>query len=597
MHHFTRIIAALLLVPTMSMAQTVDFDIKGDDENIANAVRSASLVLSIGTDETPNPQDYIAAARADYRRILTALYGQGHYSGTVSILVDGREAAGIAPLGAPNRIDQITLRIDPGPSFTFGNASVDPLPSGTLLPDSFARGEVAASKVIVQAVSAGVSAWRDNGYAKATTDGQQVTAKHAEQTLDVAITLAPGPQLTFGALTITGNDAVRSARIAKIAGIPVGEIYSPEEVSKAERRLRETGAFDSVAAVEADDIGANNTLPIELQVVESVPRRFGFGLELSTIEGLKVSSFWMHRNFMSGAERFRVDAEIAGIGGSTGGTDYSLGFNFERPAVYGPDTDFFLRAQISREDEPDYLVDKFSVETGVTRLIADELTTQIGIGLLTAREVTQTGTREYILLTLPLAATLDRRNNPTNATDGYYLNLEATPFYDTTNDLLGGRIFADARAYRSFGTDDNFTIAGRAQIGSVVGTTIENAPADFLFYSGGGGTVRGQTYKTLGVDRVIAGEDVRTGGQSFIGAQLEARYAVTDKIGLVGFYDFGQVGANSGFGGDNDWHAGAGVGLRYDTGIGPIRLDVGTPASGDNIASSVQVYIVIGQSF
>ncbi|MCO4848767.1 MAG: outer membrane protein assembly factor [Yoonia sp.] len=597
MHYSKRIIAALLFGPTMSMAQTIDFDIVGDDEVIANAVRSASLVLSINADETPDPQDYIAAARADYRRILTALYGQGRYSGAVSILVDGREAAGIAPLAAPSRIDKIALRIDPGPSFTFGNATVDPLPSGTLLPESFARGEVAASKVIVQAVAEGVGAWRDNGYAKAAAIDQQVTARHAEQTLDVAITLAPGPQLTFGTLTITGNTAVRTARIAKIAGLPEGEIYSPEEITRAERRLRKTGAFDSIAAVEADQIGPDNTLPIELQVVESAPRRFGFGLDLSSIEGLEVSAYWMHRNFMSGAERFRVDAGISGIGGSTGGTDYALGLSFERPAVYGPDTDFFLRAQISREDEPDYLVDKISVETGLNRLIADELATQIGVGVLTAREVTPSGTREYTLITLPLAATLDRRDTPTNATEGYYINLEATPFYDTTNDLFGGRIFADARAYRSFGSDDKITFAGRAQIGSVVGTTIENAPADFLFYSGGGGTVRGQPYKTLGVNSIISGEDVRTGGQSFLGAQLEARYAVTGKIGLVGFYDFGQVGADASFGGNSDWHAGAGLGLRYDTGIGPIRLDIATPASGDDIASSVQVYIGIGQSF
>lgn len=597
MHYSKAVIAALLLAPTLASTQEVTFDIAGDDDAITSAVRAASLTLSLDAEDTPSPQDYIAATRADYRRILTALYGQGHYSGTVSILVDGREAAGIAPLAAPGQISEIAMRIDPGPSFTFGNAEVTPLPSGTLLPDSFTSGEVAASKVIVQAVAEGVDAWRNAGHAKAAAAGQKVTAQHAENTLNVAVTLAPGPQLTFGALTVTGNEDVRTARIVKIAGLPEGEVYSPEDITKVERRMRETGAFDSVAAVEADEIGPNNTLPIELQVVESVPRRFGFGLELSSIEGLKVSTFWMHRNFMSGAERFRVDGEVAGIGGGTGGIDYNLGLNFERPAVYGPDTDFFLRGQISREDEPDYLVDKISIEAGLTRLIAEGLTTQVGVGVLTAREVTDAGTREYTLLTLPLAATLDRRDNPTNASDGYYINVEATPFYDTSNDLFGGLVFADARAYRSFGEDKKFTIAARTQIGSLLGTSIENAPADFLFYSGGGGTVRGQSYKALGIDSVINGEDVRTGGQSFVGAQLEARYAVTDSIGLVGFYDFGQIGADAGFSGDTQWHAGAGIGVRYNTGIGPIRLDIGTPASGDDIASSVQVYIGIGQSF
>lgn len=597
MHYYTRFFAALLLAPSLVLAQDIKIDIASNDEDTASAVQSASLVFSIDASTIPKPQDYIAAARADYRRILTALYSRGYYSGTISILIDGREAAGIAPLESPSKIDQISIYVDPGPTFTFGNTTVAPLPTGTLLPERFTHGELATSSVIMQAESEGVGAWRNIGYAKATTTSRQVIAKHTVKMLDVAIVLAPGPQLTFGTLTITGNDAVRAARITEIAGLPEGEIYSPNEITKAERRVRKTGAFDSVAVVEANQIGPNNTLPLELQVVESIPRRFSFGLELSTVEGLKVSTFWMHRNFMSGAERFRMDAEIAGIGGSTGGTDSAIGFNFERPAVYGADTSFFLHGKISREDEPDYLVDQISFEAGLNRLITDGLTTQIGVGVLTAHEVTPSDTRDYTLLNLPLTATLDRRNTPTNATSGYYLNVELTPFYNTTNNLFGGRFFADARTYRSLGIGDKFTFAGHAQIGTLVGTTVENAPADFLFYSGGGGTVRGQAYKTLGVNSFISAEEVRTGGQSFIGAQLETRVAITQKIRLVGFYDFGLIGVDANFLGDSQWHAGAGLGVRYNTGIGPIRLDVGTPASGDDIASSVQVYIGIGQSF
>jgi translocation and assembly module TamA len=78
---------------------------------------------------------------------------------------------------------------------------------------------------------------------------------------------------------------------------------------------------------------------------------------------------------------------------------------------------------------------------------------------------------------------------------------------------------------------------------------------------------------------------------------MEARYAVTPKIGLVGFYDIGQVSADASFGSNAQWHAGAGLGVRYETGIGPIRLDLGTPASGTNVAGNLQVYIGIGQSF
>ena len=88
-----------------------------------------------------------------------------------------------------------------------------------------------------------------------------------------------------------------------------------------------------------------------------------------------------------------------------------------------------------------------------------------------------------------------------------------------------------------------------------------------------------------------------TGGTSFVGAQLEARFLVRDSISLVGFYDIGFVGETATPGEAGDWHAGAGFGLRYETGIGPIRLDLGTQASGDDAGNDLQVYIGIGQAF
>tara|TARA_R110002051_G_scaffold93824_2_gene163610 strand:- start:28270 stop:30009 length:1740 start_codon:yes stop_codon:yes gene_type:complete len=579
------------------MAQEVILDVAGNDDTLTGAMRAASLTLSLDPEEALDAQDYVAAARADYRRLITALYAQGHYGGEVSILVDGREAALIAPLEAPSHIEKISLRVNPGPQFTFGRTDLAPLPPGTLLPESFATGQIAKSNAVSQAVASGVNAWRDAGHAKAVTSGQQIIARHPTQELDVAVTLAPGPQLTFGALTISGQTDVRVARIVRIAGLPVGEIYDPQEIEKAERRLRATGAFDSVAAVEAKVIGTNNTLPIEIQVVESKPRRIGFGLELSSVEGLKVSTYWMHRNFMSGAERFRVDGEVSGIGGETGGIDYSLGASFNRPAVYGAPTDFFARAALRRMDEPDYLLDKVSVDLGLTRLFDGELTTQVGLGLLSAREVTPLGAREYTLFTTPLAASLERRDVPTDAKRGYYMSTEVTPYIDINSGDFGGRVFGDARVYLSFGETEKLTVAGRARLGTVLGGDLDNTPADYMFYSGGGGSVRGQPYNSLGVTRSSGGETYQTGGLSYIGAQLEARYSVTDKIGVVGFYDFGQIGAEAGFAGGSKWHAGAGIGVRYNTGIGPIRLDIGTPASGDNIAKSVEVYIGIGQSF
>lgn len=588
---FKRLIALLILCTTGAQAQ----DVRLVAENARDALSAASLLRAL--DDDADPQDYVAAARADYRRLLTALYGEGYYGGTISITVDGVEAANIAPLDAPTSIGEVVITVASGPRFRFGNVAISPLPTGAILPDDLSPRRTAQSARVGAAIRSGINSWRDLGYAKVRVLNEQITARHDDNKLDVAVTLAIGPRLRFGALSIGGNENVSTDRIRQIAGLPVGELYSPAEIDKAERRLRRTGTFDSVAMTEADDFNIDNTLPIGLQVAETKPRRIGFGIELSTIEGLTLSSFWLHRNLLGGAERLRIDGEIAGIGGETGGTDYALRGNFTRPATFGADTDFFIKTEISREDEPEFLLDKVSIEVGFSRILSDDLTVSAGIGLLTAREESDFGNREYTLLTLPLDATLDRRDAPTNAGSGYYLDAELTPFVSLRGDVNGARFFGDARGYYTVGEAQNLTFAARGQLGSVLGAAIADAPADFLFYSGGGGTVRGQPYNALGIDTIDGAETITTGGTSFAGLQLETRFRVSDKISLVGFYDVGAVGDTEVPLETGEWHAGAGIGLRYDTGIGPIRLDLATQASGDDAGDDLQVYIGIGQAF
>ncbi len=588
---------SVAVLPGLAVAQDVQFSAPAADENLTGLLRGASLTLEITPEEGAAPQDYVAAARADYRRLLTALYADGYYGGTISIKIDGREASTLAPLDAPTQISVIAIDVVPGPRFAFGRTEITPLAPATELPEGFAAGSPAQSDIIRQSVDAATGAWRDAGYAKVTPDGQQITARHPDEVLDVAVALSTGPQLTFGPLTVSGNEAVRTNRILRIAGLPTGAVYSPDELEDAKTRLRRTGAFDSVALVESETIGPDNTLPITAQVVESKPRRIGAGIEISTLDGLKLSTYWLHRNFLGGAERFRVDGVISDIGADTAGIDYRLSASLRRPAVWGADTDFLNTISISRLDEPNYLLDQISIESKLTRPLGEYLTIEGGLGILAAREDSAMGKRDYILLTAPLSATYDRRDNIANPKNGYYLDIDATPFISIQGGDNGARLFTDGRVYRSFGAVDQFTLAARSQIGSVLGASIDTAPADYLFYSGGGGTVRGQQFQSLGVDRTVNGDVIRTGGLSFAGAQLEARFDVTDTIGLVGFYDAGFVGESGNPFDDGDWQAGAGFGLRYNTGIGPIRLDIATPASGDDAGDRVEVYIGIGQSF
>lgn len=590
-----------LAVAAPLAAQTVELVLPPADEGLRDVLEAASLTLSLTGDSAA--QDFVAAARADYRQILTGLYAQGHFGGVISITLDGREAAAIQPLDAPAGIGRVVIAVTPGPRFSFGTVQVAPLAPGTTLPPVLTSGAPAGTEAIRSAVIGAIADWRDQGHARAAPGDQTIRARHQDAILDVGVVIAPGPLLRFGALSISGNQAVRSDRIAQIAGIPTGAIFSPAAMDLAALRLRRSGAFRSVALTEFDGPLADDRLPISVEVAEMAPRRIGFGAEFSSIDGLTVSAFWLHRNLLGGAERFRVEGEISGIEGEltdpADGPDLRLGIEFGRPASFGPDTDLLLDATAERLDEPDYLLTQIGANAGLIRYATPELTYEAGIGLLTAREETAFRTRDYTLLTLPLRGTWDRRNDRFNPDGGFFIDLQLTPFVGLQGSDSGARLYADARLYRSFG--DRVTLAARGQIGSVMGAALFAAPSDFLFYSGGGGTVRGQPYQSLGVtaqhDFGDGPEAATIGGASFLGAQLEARLDITDTISAVAFYDFGYVDAEALPTGDGDWHAGAGLGLRYATPIGPIRLDLATPASGADAGQSLQAYIGIGQSF
>ncbi len=579
------------------MASAADLKITGipEDSDLYKAVGAGSLLAEQSAEgATPSPQEVVAAAQADYGRLLAVLYDEGYFGPVVKITLDGVDAAAIPPVQPPRQISRAVIAITPGPQFRFGGTKIAPIAQGTELPEGFATGQTASLGVLKETVSSGISGWRDQGHAKAKLEDQTLTARHSERTITADLRLAPGPKLRFGALSVKGNRDVRTERILEIAGLPVGQVFSPNELRRAQARLRRAGAFNAVALIEADTIGPNDTLPIMAQITEAPPRRLGFGAELSTTEGLTLSTFWLHRNLLGGAERLRLEAEVKGIGGSTGGTDYKLAARFERPATFNADTDFYALAKIEQLDEVNFFSRQLDLEAGIERLANENRTYTLGVGLRTAETRDAFGTNKYTLLTLPLSAEFDYRDNSLNATDGYYLKASLTPFIAIDGADNGLRSYVDGRVYKTFGTARPVTFALRGQLGSVYGPALSVAPADYLFYSGGGGTVRGQPYQSLGVD--LGGGNI-VGGRSFLGVSAEARVTVTNKIGIVGFADAGYIGAEEFYDGSGEWQSGAGLGLRYATGIGPIRLDVGVPTSGPKTNENFQVYIGIGQSF
>ena len=569
----------------------LDFTVSGADKQLERDLRAASGLLATERGKRTAALDLFADARAEYGRLLAALYAAGHYGPVIHVLIDGREAADIAPLDAPSQIGRIQVTVELGPRFTFSRATIAPLAPRTELPTGFAIGQVAASDTISQAVQAGIDGWRAIGHAKAGVGGQDLVADHGAATLGAAITMAPGPVLRFGPLTIHGTERLRPERARVIAGLPEGARYSSAEVGRVAERLRRSGVFTSVSVTEDEAITPPDFLGISVDLIEARLHRYTFGAEIASQDGVVLTGSWLHRNLFGGAERLEITGEIAGIAAQTGGIDYVFGVTLDRPATPDPDTTLNLALDFAKVNDVDANLTLLGLSAGFTHYFGDTLQAHAALGFsaMTGRDAA--GDFSYRTAEIPLGLTWDRRDSKTDATRLFYLDLGAKPFYGFGATDNGVQLTFDARAYKALDKANRLILAARLQGGAILGASLLDTPRDDLFFSGGGGTVRGLPYQSLGVTVDDGGTLVTLGGNRFLAGSLEARVKLTDTFGLVGFLDAGLVGNEA----DSDWQAGAGLGVRYATGIGPVRLDLALPVHGDG--KGLQVYVGLGQSF
>ncbi len=593
----TRIGAALYLAmaPVAALALDTAFKTPGAPEALREQLQTASSVMAAKSHGLSTAQELLAAAQSDYNTLVQVLYDQGYFSPVVQIRVDGREAAYIRPLNQPRQIDRIEITVDPGRPFRFGRAEITPLAPRTALPATFAPNQPATTGAIRDAAAAGIKGWREVGHAKAGVAGQRITANHAQARLDAAIRLNPGPLLRFGQMTIEGPTRVRESSIRRIAGFPSGETYSPDALPTVNARLRRTGTFSSVTLQEAETANPDGTLDVTAKFEDMPKRRISFGAELASNEGLDLSATWMHRNLFGGAERLQLEAVLSNIGSSEE-IDGRIGARLDRPDRLGPDDSIFYLFELEREDRTNYEVTHGSIGIGTRRVFSDKLVGELSLTANYADADDAFGSnRKFRYAALPLKLEWDRRDSAVDARKGFYLDTEMMPFLGLSGSASGGRLWLDGRAYRTFGAAGRLTLAGRMQLGSVIGAAQSEVSPDLLFFSGGAGTVRGQPYESLGLDEPTS--TLLAGGRAFLGASVELRGRITEKISAVGFFDYGAVDSEAFIDGNSTSHSGAGLGLRYDIGgFGPIRLDLAVPVGGST-GEGLQFYIGIGQAF
>ncbi|EKF44067.1 surface antigen (D15) [Nitratireductor indicus C115] len=583
---------------------TIDFVLPEEADKAEKSLKGTSTLWADREKPASGAAGLIVKARGDYSRLLNTLYADARYGGSISITIDGREASDLpidANLANPATI---LINVNPGPTFNFRQAEiVNKAPPASSRNDrvddpadeGFAPGKPAPSGTILQAGRLAVEAWRQQGHAKAEVIERRVTAAHDSDTIDAVLTVEPGRKAYYGGVTVSGTERMDPEFVARQTGLVPGREYDPDDIARARERLSKLEVFRSARIEEADEIGPDGMLPLSLVVQERLPRRFGVGGTYSTLDGLGMEAYWMHRNLFGRAERLRFEGKVSGLVNTFKPEDltYRVGATFLKPGVYTPDTDFQASIFGDREVLERYTRTGVTAEAGFRHEFSKEFSGSLFVNAGRARFEDDFGTRDFTTIGLAGTVTYDSRDNPADATTGFLAEITAEPFYEMEYGNLAARMMLEGRAYEDFGSDGRFVLAGRAKIGALVGAPIDETPPDKLFFAGGGGSVRGYAYRNIGVETPSG----IAGGRSLVEASAELRARVTDSIGVVAFIDAGAVSAEPYPDFSEDVRIGVGGGLRYLTPLGPIRLDVAVPLDRRSGDPSVAFYVGIGQAF
>ena len=532
-------------------------------------------------------------ARADAELLAELLRSQGYYDATVEpeITAGSRELA-------------VSLTALPGPLYHFESVDLPGIDQATgkeaaRLHEAFAvkAGDpVVAQKVINAGVALQV-ALGERGFATAKVGEQDIVVDHEAQTARLVLPITPGPIAQFGQISVSGQPPFSSTHVQRIARFKPGDRFEADEVADLRRALIATGLISSV---EVKQIPRDEGRTIDLAVkLEPAPMRTIAGeLGYGTGEGLRAEASWQHRNFFNPEGALTVRG-VAGTQEQLGAVSLRRSNWLRRDQV--------LNAQVlaSHVDRDAFEAKTVSLSGGFERqsnfIWQKKWTWSLGAELVASDErdtIEATGEprrRTFFIGALPASLGYDASDDLLDPTKGFRLLGRLSPEISFQGGTFPyARVQLDGSAYHPL--SESIVAAGRVRLGSILGADRNDIAPSRRFYSGGGGSVRGYGYQRLG-PRDIDGDPI--GGRSLAEFSLEARIrlkAFGGNFGIVPFIDGGTLStsATPRFG---NWQIGVGLGARYYSSFGPIRIDIGTPLNRKKDDSPIAVVVGLGQAF
>lgn len=434
------------------------------------------------------------------------------------------------------------------------------------------------------------------GYPFARVISREAVVDHADHSMHLTWKLEPGPKAPFGVVRYGGLERTREKFLARREPFEPGEAFTPEKLDALRDDLIALGIFSSVRVVKVEELDEEGRMPVSVELKERAPRSIGFGVDYTTSEGFGFKGYWRHRNLFGGAESLRLSAEVTQVLENTLiDTGFGLFADFRKPDFLARRQDLTAGLFAQRLILDAYTKQAVGGTVGLERLLSRTVKANAGLSLERSLLERNGQKDRFFLLGLPVGVAIDRSNDLLNPTRGFRASASVTPYIDLvdrntrfiSNKLAGS-------AYLDLSENGRTVLAGRAGFGTLIDLGTSRLPIDKRLYAGGGGSVRGYAFQSLG-PRDSSRDPL--GGRSALELSLELRQRIAGRFGVVAFVDAGNAYEKAMPDLGEGLRYGAGLGGRYYTDFGPIRLDVAVPLNRRKGDSAYALYVSLGQSF
>ena len=546
-------------------------------------------VLRQGQGKPANLAQINRRMKEDGELLDLLLRAKGYYAARI------RSAVTVPPPGSDRLL--VSFNIVPGTQYLLDTVDVTGLAetAGQEAQLRAAFPPKAGDPVDADAILAGRDALAaklsESGFPFARVDEPEVRIDHEERKGDLDIIVAPGGFRRFGSIRMSDARLFDAHHVQEIARFDPGDTYMASDVEDLRRAIVATGLVSSVSLkpVEAGD-GEHVDLDVALRPapLRTIAGELGYG----TGEGYRAEVSWQHRNLLppEGAVTVR---------GVIGTQEQTASATYRRNNFHRRDNVLTGLLSISNIRRDAYDARTITVAGGLERqtniLFQKNWVWRVGAELVASDEAdafSGGARRTFLIGAIPLSLTYDGSDDLLNPSKGFRLGGRISPELSFQNTTFGyAKVQMDGSIYQPMG--EKVVVAARARLGTILGSATDQIAPSRRFYAGGGASVRGYGYQAIGPR--YGEDDDPVGGKSLAEFSLETRVRFGN-FGVVPFVDAGNI-STSFVPRFRDLRIGAGMGVRYYSSFGPIRVDVGTPLNPQSGDPKIAVYVSLGQAF